>query len=144
MSIYPDRPNIQILSAEGDTHQAKRSINSVKKAFKPLESSIFEEKLVVLCDAPTVQAKAGFDEFMKEFKSFEERGQIKVLPLGSLEECYPHYEGWNRTSNQAKSMKGKQKTKLAKKIGEQITQEQFENEMRPLFETLLTAWELAY
>ena len=142
--IYPEKPNIQILSAEGDTHQTKRSINSVKKAFKPLESSIFEKKLVVLCDAPTAQAKAGFDEFMKEFQPFEKRGQIKVLPLGSLEECYPKHKDWNRTSEQAKGMSGKQKTKLAKRIGEQITKEQFENEMKPLFETLLTAWELAY
>src|SRR5690606_16612349 len=58
--FYLDKPKIQIISAEGDTHQAKRSINAIRKAFKPLENSIFEHRIVVLCDAPTAKAQGGF------------------------------------------------------------------------------------
>lgn len=142
--FYSDKPNIQVISAEGDTHQAKRSINAIMKAFKPLEKSIFEEKMVVLCDAPTEKAQAGFDDFIKAFKAFNDRGQIIVLEHGSLEECYPEHEDWKRTEEQVSGMSGKQKTKLSKRVGDQITKEQFENEMAAVFNTLVTAWELAY
>lgn len=142
--FYSDKPSVQVISAEGDTHQAKRSINAIKKAFKPLESSIFEKKIVVLCDAPTDKAQAGFDDFIKSFKTFNDRGQIIVLEHGSLEECYPDHEDWKRTEVQVSGMSGKQKTKLSKRVGDQITKEQFENEMPKVFNTLVTAWELAY
>ncbi|MFA1574109.1 ATP-dependent nuclease [Vibrio cyclitrophicus] len=142
--FYSDKPNVQIISAEGDTHQAKRSINAIKKAFKPLEQSIFEEKIIVLCDAPTEKAQAGFDDFMTSFKPFKDRGQIIVLEHGSLEECYPDHEGWKRTEEQVSAMSGKQKTKLSKRVGDGITREQFENEMPTVFNTLVTAWEFAY
>ncbi|WP_445354962.1 ATP-dependent nuclease [Microbulbifer sp. EKSA008] len=142
--FYSDKPSIQVISAEGDTHQAKRSINAIKKAFKPLEKSIFEEKMVVLCDSPTNKAQAGFDDFIKSFKTFNDRGQIIVLEHGSLEECYPDHQDWKRTEEQVSRMSGKQKTRLSRRVGDQITKEQFENEMQIVFNTLVTAWELAY
>lgn len=142
--FYSGKPTIQIISAEGDTHQAKRSINAIRKTFKPLESSIFEKKMVVLCDAPTQKAQGGFDEFMKEFRRFNDRGQIKVLAHGSLEECYPNHLDWRRTDQQVASMTGKQKTSLSRRVGDEITKEQFETEMKSVFETLLRAWELSF
>ncbi|HAS14840.1 MAG TPA: chromosome segregation protein SMC [Idiomarina abyssalis] len=142
--FYSDKPAIQVIAAEGDTHQARRSINAIKKSFKPLENSMFEEKMVVLCDAPTQNAQAGFDDFLREFKSFNDRGQIKVLERGSLEECYPNFDDWNRTEQQVSDMSGKQKTKLSKRVGDHITKEQFENEMKSVFETLVCAWERAF
>lgn len=142
--FYSDKPNVQIISAEGDTHQAKRSINAIKKAFKPLEQSIFEKKIIVLCDAPTEKAQAGFDDFMTSFKKYKDRGQIIVLEHGSLEECYPDHDDWKRTEEQVSAMTGKQKTKLSKRVGDEITKEQFESEMPIVFNTLVAAWELAY
>jgi putative ATP-dependent endonuclease of OLD family len=142
--FYPDKPTIQIISAEGDTHQAKRSINAIRKSFKPLENSIFEEKMIVLCDAPTQKAQGGFDDFMKEFKDFNTRGQIKVLAKGSLEECYPIHLDWNRTEQQVANMTGKQKTQLSKRVGDEITKEKFETDMKSVFETLVCAWELSF
>lgn len=142
--FYPDKPNVQIISAEGDTHQAKRSINAIKKAFKPLEQSIFEEKIIVLCDSPTEKAQAGFVDFITSFKPFKDRGQIIVLEHGSLEECYPDHEDWKRTEEQVSAMSGKQKTRLSKRVGDEITREQFENEMPTVFNTLVTAWKFAY
>ncbi|WP_043527740.1 ATP-dependent nuclease [Litchfieldella xinjiangensis] len=142
--FYEDKPKIQIISAEGDTHQAKRSINAIRKSFKPLENSIFEERMIVLCDSPTPKAQGGFDDFMKEFKDFSDRGQIKVLAHGSLEECYPAHLDWKRTEQQVSNMTGKQKTQLSKRVGDGISKDQFESEMKSVFETLILAWELAY
>lgn len=34
---------MQIISAEGDTHQAKRSISAVSKAYSPMGGSIYDE-----------------------------------------------------------------------------------------------------
>ncbi len=62
----------------------------------------------------------------------------------NTEECYPDHEDWKRTEEQVSEMSGKQKTKLSKRVGDQITKEQFENEMPTVFNTLVTAWELAY
>jgi putative ATP-dependent endonuclease of OLD family len=142
--FYSDKPSIQIISAEGDTHQAKRSINAIRKSFRPLQTSIFEEKMMVLCDAPTPKAQGGFDEFMNEFKVFNGRGQIKVLAHGSLEECYPNHLDWNRTEEQVSGMEGKKKTQLSKRVGDEITKDQFENEMKSIFEVLVTTWKLAF
>jgi putative ATP-dependent endonuclease of OLD family len=142
--FYSDKPSIQIISAEGDTHQARRSINAIRKSFKPLQTSIFEEKMIVLCDAPSEKAQGGFDDFMKEFKVFNDRGQIKILEHGSLEECYPNHLDWNRTEDEVSNMSGKKKTQLSKRVGDEITKDQFENEMKSLFEVLITTWELAF
>lgn len=100
--------------------------------------------MIVLCDAPTQNAQGGFDEFMKEFKAFKDRGQIKVLAHGSLEECYPDNLDWKRTKEQAYKMTGKQKTHLSKRVGDEITKDQFENDMRSVFEALVSTWELAF
>jgi putative ATP-dependent endonuclease of OLD family len=142
--FYSDKPTIQIISAEGDTHQAKRSINAVRKSFRPLEKSIFEEKMIVLCDAPTQNAQAGFDDFMKEYKTFSDRGQIKVLEHGSLEEYYPDHLDWKKTEEQVSNMSGKQKIQLSKRVADEITKDQFENDMRSVYETLASTWELAF
>lgn len=100
--------------------------------------------MVVLCDAPTQNAKGGFDDFMKEFKNFNNRGQIKVLTRGSLEECYPNHLDWNRTAQQVENMTSKQKTQLSKRVGDEISKEQFEIDMKSVFGTLVCAWELSF
>lgn len=43
-----------------------------------------------------------------------------------------------------KTFTGHRKKQLAKYVGENISQEQFENEMPIIFETLQRTWELAY
>lgn len=142
--FYPDKPSLQIVQADGDTHQAKRTVSAIKKTFKPLEHSIFEERMVILCDAPTEKAQGGFDEFKKEFRSFFDRGQIIVLPHGSLEECYPDEQDWKRDAEQVTKMDGGQKRRLSKRVGEGISQQQFEGEMEVFFAALNKAWELAF
>lgn len=141
--FYREKPSIQIISAEGDTHQAKRSIISIKKAFEPLKVSIYEKRLVVLCDKPSSAAQGGFDDFRSGFKEFFRRGQVFVLQHGSIEECYPASSEWVRSAEQVSNMSGRTKVQLAKRVGNEIDQHQFETEMAVLFEALSKAWDAA-
>lgn len=141
---YLDRPPIQIISAEGDTHQAKRSINAISKAYSPMGSSIYHEKIIILCDKPTAKAKGGFDQFIEAHKAIYKRGQILILPHGSLEECYPTENGWNKTEDETKNLLGHHKKQLAKNVGDNISKESFEANMPLLFEALSKAWANAF
>lgn len=141
---YPHAPAIQIISAEGDTHQAKRTINAIMKAYSPMGNSIYNERAVILCDKPTPKAQAGFDQFAESHKALFDRGQIHILPHGSLEECYPAGSGWQKTEDEVKGMTGHQKKQLAKLAGDQISKESFEADMTVLFDVLNYSWQRAY
>lgn len=141
---YPEKPTIQIISAEGDTHQAKRSINAISKAYSPMGSSIYNERTVILCDKPTEKARPGFDQFIESHIELHRRGQILVLPHGSLEECYPDEAGWRRTEEEAKGMTGHQKKQLAKSVGDIVDKKSFEENMPILLDALSRAWERAF
>jgi putative ATP-dependent endonuclease of OLD family len=51
---------------------------------------------------------------------------------------------WKKIEEQLSNMLGKQKTQLSKRVGDEITKDQFENDMRSVFETLTSTWELAF
>jgi len=140
---YSGNPPLQIVSAEGDTHQAQRTINAIVKAFSPMNNSIYSARFIVLCDMPSARAKGGFDEFMKLNKCLGDNGQIHVLDFGSLEECYPEHLDWKRTAEGVSAMSGDQKKKLARRVGNEITLEQFEAEMKVLKQALDQAWSRA-
>ena len=142
--FYLEKPKIQVVSAEGDTHQAKRSINAIRKAFSPLDKSIYETRVVILCDKPSTKNEPAFLQFKKEFKALNDRGQIRELKETSLEESYPDKNGWRRTADQVKTLSSTQKIKLAKRVGKDISQEQFEKEMSHVFDALTQAWEKAF
>ena len=135
---YRDKPAIQIISAEGDTHQAKRSINAISKAYSPMGTSIYEARVVILCDKPTLKAQAGYDQFIANNPELKKRNQIVVLPFGSLEECYP--DNWRKTEQEAKELSGHQKRQLSKLVGDEITQVSFERDMPFLYAALDMVW----
>jgi hypothetical protein len=66
------------------------------------------------------------------------------LPVGSLEEYYPNYADWRKTSAQVSAMRGKHKIKLAKKVGKQITLDQLKAEMPVVVNALDKVWSLAF
>ena len=142
--FYSGKPRVQIVSAEGDTHQAKRTINSIRKAFSPLNKSIYEDRVIILTDKPSSEAEPAHVQFKKDFKALNDRGQIRELGVSSLEESYPDHANWRRTTAQAKGMSSRQKIGLARRIGNDISQEQFEIEMFTVFEALTQAWEKAF
>jgi putative ATP-dependent endonuclease of the OLD family len=142
--FYPDKPPIQVVAADGDTHQAKRSINAIKKAFSPLRQSLYASRTIILCDKPSTAAEPGFTDFIRNHQAEEENGQIFILSYCSLEECYPDREGWKKTSVQVSNMSGHKKIKLARQVGQNITKEEFEAVLNVCFSALNKSWENAF
>ncbi len=155
--FYPDRPNIQIIKANGDIDQAERTINAIEKAFTPLNSSIYRNKQVILIDAPSAQTQGGVTDFLRRNPSLNQNNQFFQIPNRDLEQYYPDqtdatYGNWRKTQAELdaenaagnKTFTGKRKRQLAKYVGENISQDQFENNMPIVFQALLRAWDLAY
>lgn len=155
--FYSDRPSIQIIKANGDIDQAERTINAIEKAFTPLNSSIYSDKLVILIDAPSAQTQGGVTDFLQRNPSLTQNNQFFQIPNRDLEQYYPDqadetYGNWRKTQAELDAMNaagkktftGHRKKQLAKYVGEIISQEQFENEMPIIFETLQRTWELAF
>lgn len=142
--FYTDKPQIQIIPAEGDTDQAERTINSIEKVFSPLNKSLYKEKVLILGDKPSPIREGGVRDFLSRFRELNNNRQIVFLPVGSLEEYYPNHLDWKRTSEQVSQMSGKQKRQLGKRVGKEIEKNQFETEMNVIFDTLVSAWNNAY
>ncbi|MBB6337769.1 recombinational DNA repair ATPase RecF [Xanthomonas arboricola] len=140
--LYPARPAVQIVPANGDVNQTRKSVDAIAKAYSPMGNSVYANKTVVICDAPTPAALRGFDNFRTAHSSIDQIGHLVVLPFGSLEECYPDRENWKKTSEEVSLMTGTQKRHLAREVGQAITQEEFES-MPEFHGALLKAWAAA-
>lgn len=147
--FYPDRPNIQIIKASGDIDQAERTINAIEKAFTPLNASIYKEKTILLLDHPSEQTKGGVEQFKTNNKKLVSNKQLYILDKRDIEQCYPDhpcatYTNWKKTQEETDLMDGKKKKQLAKHVGEHITQEQFESNLKTCYDALEKCWELSY
>ncbi|MGJ8551279.1 ATP-dependent nuclease [Winogradskyella wichelsiae] len=155
--FYSDKPNIQIIKANGDVDQVVRTINSIEKAFIPLNSSIYGAKTVILIDEPSEQTIGGVNQFLQNYKSLNQNGQFFQLAGRDLEQSYPNqvcpiYGNWKKTQedldaeneNGKRIITGAKKKKLAKHVGLNITKEQFENDLKICFQALEKTWKLAY
>lgn len=147
--FYSDKPSIQIIQAHGDVDQAEKSINAIEKLFTPLNNNIYGNKLVILMDCPSNQTKGGVDDFRKRYEQLDKNTQIFILDKRDIEQCYPNhqdevYGNWQKTQEQVDVMNGKKKKKLAIKVGETITKEEFENKMTTCFKALERCWELSF
>lgn len=146
---YSDKPPIQLIQANGDTDQAERTINAIEQAFKPLNDSLYKERLVILIDQPSTARQAGVAEFKRRNRHLENNDQIYQLIGRDLEQYYPDqedetYGNWRKTQEQVDSMSGHKKRQLAKHVGEMIDKERFEADMQICFEALSKAWESAF
>lgn len=147
--FYSDKPSIQIIQAHGDVDQAERSINAIEKLFTPLNNNIYGNKLVILMDCPSDQTKGGVDDFRKRYKHLDKNTQIFILDKRDIEQCYPNHEdevygNWQKTQEQVDAMNGKKKKKLAIKVGDTITKDEFENSMTTCHRALERCWELSF
>lgn len=146
--FYSDRPIIQLLKANGDIDQAERTINAIEKAFMPLDLSIYKNRLVILIDSPSLQTQGGVDQFLRTYNNLLNNRQFFILPLRDIEQCYPNhpdpvYGNWQKTQIEVDSMNGKKKKQLAKFIGDNITQEEFEINLPQCYEALQSCWALS-
>jgi hypothetical protein len=135
--FYVDRPQVQIIPAHGDTARARRSFAYLNDAFRTLSSSIFADRLVVYVDQQGNRSQ--IEAFAAAYPSLTPNGQLREAPTPSLEEAYPL--PWRRNPQ---GMSGEAKVNLAREVGEQITQAQFEGEMAALFAAVQRTWDLAY
>lgn len=103
------------------------------------------------------QTQGGVTDFLQRNPSLNANNQFFQIPNRDLEQYYPNqpdetYGNWRKTQveldavNAAgnKSFTGKKKRQLAKFVGENITQLQFEQEMPIIFQALERSWELAF
>jgi putative ATP-dependent endonuclease of OLD family len=155
--FYSNRPTIQIIKANGDIDQAVRTVNAIEKAFIPLGASIYRDRTVILIDQPSHHTQGGVNQFLQTYNHVQQNNQFFQLGARDIEQCYPDqqdqtYVNWRKTQAELDTVKpngnkvidGKKKKQLAKHVGENITREQFENELTICFNALQRCWELAY
>lgn len=154
--FYADKPAIQIIKANGDIDQAERTINAIEKLFIPLGSSIYQNRVVLLLDYPSEQTAGGVNHFKQTYIHLVNNNQLHILSHRDIEQIYPNqvcpiYTNWRKTqadldatnANGDKIITGKKKKQLAKHVGENITQEQFETDLYLCHQALIRCWELA-
>jgi len=137
---YTDKPNIQIVPADGDMVQTQRSFNAIIQVFKPLETSIYKDKTVIFVDKQNSAQQR--DTFLATHTNLQTNGQFHESTEGSVEEYYP--AAWKKIAADVRTMSGEQKLNQAKSAGDAISKDDFENQMPKLFEALSKCWDLAY
>src|SRR3989344_5311793 len=121
---YADKPVIQIIPADGDIYQVARSFNAIEQIFKPIETSIYKDKVVIIVDK---HEQKQVDSFNASHSNLATNGQFFQITADSLEEYYP--STWEKNAGDLKKMSGDQKLELARLAGDNITKDDFENEM---------------
>lgn len=155
--FYAAKPTIQIIKANGDIDQAIRTINAIEKVYNPLNLSIYANKLVILLDHPSQQTQGGVQAFQQANSHLTTNNQLYILAHRDIEQCYPDqicpiYTNWRKTQaeldavnvNGDKIINGKKKKQLAKHVGNNITQQQFETDLQVCFQALERCWNLAF
>ena len=155
--FYTEKPPIQIIKANGDIDQAERTINAIEKLFTPLETSIYKDRAVILIDQPSAQKQAGVAQFLVTYNHLNANNQFFRLAERDIEQCYPNqpdptYGNWKKSqaeldavnANGDKIITGKKKRQLAKHVGDNITQSQFEADLQVCLNALERCWELAF
>jgi putative ATP-dependent endonuclease of OLD family len=107
------------------------------------------DRVVLLLDHPSEQTTGGVTHFKRTYSHLENNRQIYILDKRDIEQCYPNYScsiynNWQKTQDETNRMSSKQKCQLAKYVGENITQEQFESSLVICFKALNRVWELAF
>ena len=141
--LYSNKPKILFLGAGGDTSAQSKSMDAINKVYLALHTNpIYKTKLTILCDKPTAVKQAEYDNFRQTYPHLEANGQLFTLAVGSIEEAYP--TAWKKTEDEVKAMDHNAKRKLAQSAGDNMTIEQFEQEM-PLVKLALDfVWREAY
>jgi putative ATP-dependent endonuclease of the OLD family len=155
--FYSEKTPVQIIKANGDIDQAERTINAIEKVFAPLNESIYKNKTIILLDQPSAQTQGGVQQFRQNYAHLDANSQIFILPQRDIEQCYPNqpdavYVNWQKTQaeldalngNGDKIITGKKKKKLAKYVGNNITQQQFETDLEICFNAITKCWDLAF
>ena len=137
---------IKVLFAGGDLDEQAPTLLAVHKLLSPLAGSdnpIYKDKAVVLIDKPNAIQQNKYNLFKQGYPYLFEKNQIFELITESLEEYYP--APYKRTTVEiAQLVTDGRKVAYAKEVANQITQEQFENNMTIIFQALTKSNEIAF
>ncbi len=143
--FYGERPELQIIFSEGDFEKQRESMNAINTIFAPLaQNPIYRNKLAILCDRPHPSKQADFEEFNRNYPWLIEQSQLFVLTTPSLEEYYPG--AYKKTAAEVEQL-GRQlglKREMARHVGSNLNQGEFENDMQVIRNALVTCWARAY
>ncbi len=143
--FYAHKPTVQIVFSEGDFEKQRESMNAINSVYAPLaQNPIYKDRLVILCDHPHPTKQAGFDTFKDAYPALISNEQLHVLPMQSLEE---YYAGQYKKTNTEVADLGRHmgsKRELARHVGKNITQAEFEQEMPVVMAALNQCWAKAY
>lgn len=145
--FYSEKFNgIKVLFAGGDLDEQEPTLLAVHKLFSPLAGSdnpIYKDKAVVLIDKPNTSQQSKYNLFKQGYPYLFSNNQIFELTTESLEEYYPTPHTKNVTEIAQLVTDGK-KVSYAQEVANQITQEQFENNMPIIFQALTKSNEIAF
>ena len=138
--FYKDRfGKIKILFARGDIVEQEKRYIRVAETYVPLNNPIYKEKVIFIFDKPNTSIQVKYDQFKKDHPYLRENEHLHQLPTETLEEYYPG--NWQKNK---KDIKNVEKVSYAKKVAQNITQEQFEEKMRVMFNALNKALEKGF
>lgn len=142
----PEFQGIKILFGGGDIDEQKATLYAVDKTLRPLVvdgSPVYRDRVVVAIDRPNPEQQAKYDNFKNGYPYLFESRRVFELTKQSLEEYYP--APFTKTAEETKLMvKQKEKVTYAKKVGAEISKEQFELQMPVLASALKRCCELAF
>lgn len=137
--FYADHPAIQVLCAKGDNDRIESNMEALNLIFQPLYgNAVYRDRLIVFCDAPSAQKAESFRLFKARNPELLKRNQFIELPVAQIESYYPAQ--WKTDEK----LKPHQKRNLACKVANEISKDQFEQEMTLASQALLRCWEKAH
>lgn len=120
---------IKILFARGDIIEQEKKYIRIAETYVPLNNPIYKEKVVFIFDKPNISIQNKYDEFKMAHPYLKDEEHLHQLPTETLEEYYPN--SWKKTKTEMEA-ENLLKVSYAKKVAENITQEEFEQYMSVL------------
>ncbi len=122
----------------GELYQA------IHDCYRPLlTNGVYKNQTVFLFDKPRPDKIAKFNEFKSAHNWLQEGEQIHIIPEFALEMYYPGI--YKKTEEEVRILEEeRKKVEYAGKVGEEITFEQFRDEMPVIYTMLSKAIEKAY
>lgn len=137
-----DFQGIKILFSGGDIEKQEGELMAVHQLFNPLagaDNPIYKDRAVISIDKPNETQLKKYEMFKEGYPYLFKNKQIFELPTETLEEYYPKPFAKNRDE-----ITNEEKVKYAKEVANEISKDQFENEMPILYEALKRTSELGF
>ena len=132
---------IKILFARGDVVEQEKKYIRVAETYIPLNNPVYKEKVIFIFDKPNSSIQSKYDEFKNAHPYLIIDEHLHLLTTETLEEYYP--DNWSKTKEEMEK-ENLLKVPYAKKVAEEITQEEFEKNMSILKTALEKAVEKGF